>query len=520
MSLALGLIAAAGAAGALSAAEGTTCAVSGQEHMLLQAWNSKSSSERAGSGGDATRTNEESISLRTASSSMYGGQEHDEQSWYASQFACPPQNYRSQAYAVPLASPDFFEPVFASHPPGSDAVEVAIIVVHGANRVEEGYFREMVRIVDEHKSSEHTLVVAPAWGEKPCSAADWSGGTSNQVRGDAQAPMWALVDRPFAASEARSWTLGGGSVQGAHSFEVLDSVVEWVEVNYPRLRRLVVTGFSFGGQYVQRWAAFSPEGANGVTRSRGLPLRIIAGGPSAILYLNEERPDPACVPDEDQGANWSCSDFSIPSPERDCDSLWNKYSIGLDGLHDGASSEGDLRHDVNQYLRKSMDTASSSKLSKQIRDRWATKDIRFLFGSGDTRHCTTSMCSDLCEAMLTGKSRLQRGLNFMGYLEHLFPGSQPVWGIYDGGHSCILAFESHHFTAWALEDSLADGEIDGEDGDKADGESDEGQEQGCTSEEGDPFASGELVECCAGLVTTLGLHGKGYMHYVCKPDSP
>eukprot|EP00443_Scrippsiella_acuminata_P091980 CAMPEP_0115422636 /NCGR_PEP_ID=MMETSP0271-20121206/26880_1 /TAXON_ID=71861 /ORGANISM="Scrippsiella trochoidea, Strain CCMP3099" /LENGTH=341 /DNA_ID=CAMNT_0002847337 /DNA_START=17 /DNA_END=1038 /DNA_ORIENTATION=- len=302
-------------------------------------------------------------------------------------FFCPPQSHQSQAYGVPLASPDAFEPILASHPPGSEAVEQAIIVIHGAAREAEYYFGDTVRIVESHNQQERTLVVAPSWGEKVCWAGDWSAGTSNhQVPDDTQAPTWS-VKRPFWTTEARSWMFGGGSDQGAHSFDILDSVVEWVEANYPQLRRVVVTGFSAGGQYVQRWAAFSPEGTNGVTRSRGLPLRIIVGSASTLVYLSEERPDPACDPDEDQGPHWDCRNFSIPSPGHDCDSRWDKYWIGLDGLHDGASSEAQLRHDVNQYLRKFIDTSSSSLLSKEIRDRWSTKDIRFLFGSDDTVHC-------------------------------------------------------------------------------------------------------------------------------------
>jgi len=600
MMLVLVLIAAAGAISAF-AADALTCANDRQDHMMLQTLKSHSSSDHERSGGDATLASEESVLLKAASSSMDGGKQQDAQSSGLSYFFCPPHSHQTQAYPVPLSSPDSFEPVLASHPPGSDGVEQAIIVIHGAGRENEGYFADMVRLVGWQNKQEHTVVVAPSWGEKHCSAADWAGGASSQVRSDAQAPYWT-VERPFPTTGSRSWMFGGGSDQGAHSFEVLDSVVEWVEVNYPRLRRVVVTSFSVGGQYVQRWAALSPEGANGVTRSRGLPLRIIVGSPSTLVYLSEERPDPACEPDKDQEPHWNCRNFSIPSPRRNCNSQWNKYWIGLDGLHDGASSEGQLRHDVNQYLRKFIDTSSSSLLSKEIRDRWATKDVRFLFGSRDTVHCdagAVGACSTLCEAMLTGKSRLQRGLNFMGYLTHLFPGSQPVWGVFHGGHNFLLAFSSRHFTAWALEDDEAgkesegedreeeaSGEVDGdqkptalkleddgyqnptsraleddeadketegedrdeeasgdEDGDQkstvraledvvvgkesegedrdeeASGEADGDHNPGCTPEEGDPWASGALVECCDGLVKTLGLHGMEFETFICKPDS-
>jgi len=135
--------------------------------------------------------------------------------------------------------------------------------------------------------------------------------------------------------------------------------------------------------------------------------------------------------------------------------------------------------------------------------------------------------------MLTGKNRLQRGLNFMSYLKHLFPGSKPVWSTYNGGHSAGLAYASRHFTEWAFEDfevvdetggetggeveepASPDGEADG----AADGEADEDQGQGCTEEEGDPYASGAFVECCGDLVKTFDFHGKEQRHYICKPAS-
>jgi len=128
--------------------------------------------------------------------------------------------------------------------------------------------------------------------------------------------------------------------------------------------------------------------------------------------------------------------------------------------------------------------------------------------------------------MLTGKNRLQRGLNFMSYLKHLFPGSKPVWSTYNGGHSAGLAYASKHFTAWAFEDFKAVRETGGEAEEPAspdgedDGEADEDQEQRCTAEEGDPYASGAFVDCCGDLVKTFDFHGKEQRHYICKPASP
>jgi len=187
-----------------------------------------------------------------------------------------------------------------------------------------------------------------------------------------------------------------------------------------------------------------------MTVRSGLPLKIIAGSPSTVLYLSEERPGAACVPDQDGGQYWSCKDYSIPSPGYNCGSSWNIYPNGLGGLHKGASSEGHIRYVANRYLLKSIGATSSSEVSMQVRARWATKDIRFVFGARDTLHCDVGACSNDCEHMLSGKNRLQRGLNFMSHLQREFLGSHPLWGIFNFGHNHDAAYSSHHFTIWAL----------------------------------------------------------------------
>jgi len=201
---------------------------------------------------------------------------------------------------------------------------------------------------------------------------------------------------------------------------------------------------------VLRWAALSPVGAEGVTRVGGLPLRIIVGSPSTVFYLGEERPARTCRPDKDQGPYWSCDEFSVPGTGMDCKTHYNRYGSGLGGLYQGASSEGHIRYDANRYLLQSLGAITSSEVSQKVRARWATKDVRFMFGSRDTLHCNVGACANDCENMLTGTNRLQRGLNFMNHLRREFPSSQPLWGIFNFGHNAVAAFASHHFTAWAL----------------------------------------------------------------------
>jgi len=542
------ILASIGAAPALAAK--AACADRSVEHMLMQVRHPQSSSAWAVREEDAAHSDKEPVLALNQYDRSAGGEEQHQMGWY-SLFWCPPNSHRSKAVTVPLPD-NSFVPVLASHSPGNEAVEQAVIVIHGAPREAEGYFGDVFNIVHQQHKSRRTLVLAPAWADKACSAADWSSGNGAQepVRDSAQALYWTGL---------RRWMYGGRADNAnSSSFEVLDSVVDWVQASYPSLKRVVVTGFSAGAQFLVRWAALSSEGANGVTRRGGLPLRIIAGSPSTVLYLSEERPDAACVPDKDGGRHWKCTNFSNPMDGRNCGKNWNRYPNGLGGLHQAASSPGHIRYTANEYLLKSIGATSSSEVSKQVRARWATKDIRFLFGNFDTTHCHVGACSNDCEHMVTGKNRLQRGLNFMRHLERVFPGSQPVWGIFNHGHTHIGAYWSHYFRDWALvapppsvvepEEGGSDGdkkaggsdadEVGGSDGDepvrrepsegdKKEGGSDEDEEGGshgdvesaCTPADSDPYASGHLVGCCDGLVKTFGLWGKGWQHYRCKPAS-
>jgi len=365
----------------------------------------------------------------------------------SSDFFCPPKKEKHNAYAVPLGS-NFYLPIFASHPPGgpvSKDMKQAIIVMHGAPRSAMQYFRDTLDVVDKQHKPQHTVVIAPAIPDKPCEAGKWSNRRRQQVPDDFKAPTW---------DSQREWMFGGGSDrrrrrQGMSSFDALDTVVDWTQEEYPNLDRVVVTGFSAGGQMVLRWAVMSPEGEGGKTRFGDLNLRIIIGSPSTVLYLNEDRPKKSCRPDKDQGQYHSCKEFFTPSAHA-CGGDFDKYGFGLKGLHEGGGGTTTIRGAANEYMHWYLNEKKSKQVSKKLRERFATKDVRFVFGSKDTRHCDHSVCSNDCGAMLQGTNRLQRGLNYMGHLKEALPNYTPKYSIFYGGHDNYAAFLSHDWILWAL----------------------------------------------------------------------
>ncbi|EOD31956.1 hypothetical protein EMIHUDRAFT_231210 [Emiliania huxleyi CCMP1516] len=109
---------------------------------------------------------------------------------------------------------------------------------------------------------------------------------------------------------------------------------------------------------IQRWSVLSAEGAYGVTRL-GVPLRIVVGAPSSVLYLDSTRPAQSCSPEKNTGPHHVCTSFSVP--KENCNG-YDEYGHGLGNIQGSWASEW----------------------QSALLDRFATKNIRY-FGELDTR---------------------------------------------------------------------------------------------------------------------------------------
>merc|ERR1711933_347966 len=96
-----------------------------------------------------------------------------------------------------------------------------------------------------------------------------------------------------------SWELSSDWVAGrapielpdVSSYEIIDDMISRIAVNedacMPNLKRLVLVGFSAGGQFAQRYSLVSPVFSN-----LGNDFaEVFIGSPMAVAYFNEYRPD-------------------------------------------------------------------------------------------------------------------------------------------------------------------------------------------------------------------------------------
>lgn len=283
-----------------------------------------------------------------------------------------------------LVEPGVYVPVFTTYSlaTGSEAPELAVVVVHGTNRNADDYFASMVAAAGDAQALPGTLIVSPRFQ------------TSS--------------DGP-AFDEAR-WTSGGwkrghlslesGPAPRVSSYAALDRIVEIVTNRslFPSVNRVVVTGHSAGGQVVHRYAATSPMDAENV----GVPVRYVPANPSTWLYVGPER--------------WDGTGWSVPTGG-DCPD-YDDWHYGME--------------DRNTY---------ASRLSADsIRSLLAGRDVVVLAGDADTLAGNLDVS---CGANLQGAHRYERALRLSTFLEAHFPANEHRLAVVPGvGHSNVQMFTS------------------------------------------------------------------------------
>jgi len=362
----------------------------------------------------------------------------------SSAFNCPPITYQDKAIAVELADGRVFIPAYRHEPALGKHPTTAIIALHGAGRDGDSYFGWVTSAMNNHGSQDETVVLVPMFADQDCEAEVWSGNEKYTAEGI----KWS--------HSTRQWVFGqrsdkSGDWQGISSYQVIDDLVQYVELHYKHLQKIVVTGFSAGAQMGLRWSIFSPQGTQGTTLS-GIPLTIVLGSPSSVTYLSKSRPAVSCTLSWDNNMDHNCTDFQDPEDDdnrlKTCGGKWDLYAFGIEGLDWDNTKPGTLRGDVADYLHKYI--KDDNLLAQTLKDRFASKDLVFQFGDEDTKDCRRGECADDCAAMLEGNTRLQRGLNYMWYLKWALPGYTPEYSVFHGGHRPELFFAGEYFNLKAF----------------------------------------------------------------------
>jgi hypothetical protein len=271
----------------------------------------------------------------------------------------------------------------------NDRIERVLVIVHGADRLAEGYFEVGLAAARLEGAIENTLVIAPRFASR-------DGLTCADVLA-ANELNWPC--------DGNSWR-SGGAARGATvtSFDLADEILRKVarRAVFPNLRTIVVSGHSAGGQFVTRY-----QMANRVHDSLGVPVQYVVANPSSYAYPEPVRPI------RTRGR----VEFK-PFDSRSCASFdWWPY-----GLQDRLGYAQD---------------ADGAALRRQLKERPAT----YLLGEDDV--FPVALFDDSCAAMAQGATRLARGRAFAAYVNERLGGHHRMTVVPLCGHDARCMFTAN-----------------------------------------------------------------------------
>lgn len=278
--------------------------------------------------------------------------------------------------------------VYRNHPLGlrNEKITRALIMVHGAGRDADNYFRTALAAAYLAGALDDTVVIAPRFA-------------SNDGRScrDSLSP-----DEVNWSCSGDSWRSGGASAgnQDLTSYDFMDRILLKLASKeaFPNLKSIVLAGHSAGGQFATRYGM-----ANSVHDTLGVPVTYVVSNPSSYAYLDSSRPAP-------DGAA-----FQAFHDGRNC-TTYDNWPYGLQKR--------------TGYCARIPD----AQLTKQI----AARPMFYLLGDLDTLPLAGFDSS--CPAMAQGPTRLARGQAFAKYLSEKYQAKHVVQVIPLCGHNARCMF--------------------------------------------------------------------------------
>lgn len=287
----------------------------------------------------------------------------------------------------------------------NEAITNVLVVVHGAGRNPDDYFRSGVASAFLAGKLDRALVIAPRM------ASNDGGGCRDELAPDEIS--W----------DCQTWRSGGPSTThpDVTSFDFLDDILRQVARKdvFPNLKAIVVTGHSAGGQVTNRYGM-----SNALHDALGVPVSYVISNPSSYAYPTDERPTPGAWPLTANAPGY------ILDVEEDAPLF---RSLG-----DGSGCSG---YDQWAYGFKNR-TGYTAKLSdEQLARQLASRPTTYLLGQVDI--LPLSGFDSRCQAMAQGPTRQARGQAYARYVNEKLGGNHRVVVVTGCGHNGRCMFTSN-----------------------------------------------------------------------------
>jgi pimeloyl-ACP methyl ester carboxylesterase len=292
----------------------------------------------------------------------------------------------------------------------NEAITRAFILVHGAGRDADNYFRHALAAAFLAGALDNAIVIAPRYA-------------SNE-RGSCRDTL-AANEINWRSCSGVTWRAGDSAINNPNitSFDVMDEILRKLARKqvFPNLKSIVVAGHSAGGQFVNRY-----EMANQVHDKLGVRVSYVVANPSSYAYPDSVRPRvsaftssyPALPP----GYTPPLPPTPVPPFGRfggsdDC-TTYNDWPYGF------RNRTGYTARLTDDLLRKQLTTRPTTYLVGEL-------DILPLYGFDGS-----------CPAMAQGPTRLARGLAFGKFVNETLGAKHTTIVVPACGHSARCIFTS------------------------------------------------------------------------------
>jgi pimeloyl-ACP methyl ester carboxylesterase len=288
------------------------------------------------------------------------------------------------------------------------AITRAVVVVHGAGRDADNYFRHMLAAAFLAGALENTVVISPKFASN---------------NGEGCADTVAALEARWECNGPRRWTAGGGAIgnESVTSFDAMDDLLARLAARetLPNLQIIVLAGHSAGGQFVSRY-----QMANRLHDTLTVPLTYIVANPSSYAYLDATRPSATVL-----AANVSA--------------LAPGYVVALPAAPPAPFVPfGDARncttYDNWPYGLQQRVGYAANLTDDQLKQQASSRRTIYLLGGLDI--LPLSGFDGSCAAMAQGPTRLARGLAYGQYLNGRFGAKHEVRVVPLCGHNARCMF--------------------------------------------------------------------------------
>jgi pimeloyl-ACP methyl ester carboxylesterase len=286
----------------------------------------------------------------------------------------------------------------------NESITRAMVMVHGASRDADNYFRTAVASAFLAGALENTIVVAPRFASK--------GGGCNDALAENE------VNWPCSGD---SWRSGGAAAGNPKltSYDLTDEILRKLadQKVFPNLQQIVLAGHSAGGQFVNRY-----QMSNLIHEKLRVPVSYVVSNPSSYGYPESVRPresayslaarTPGYVP-----AGVAAEAFG-PFRDGQACTTFDKWPYGM--------------------MERSGYSARSS--DEQLKKQLVSRPAVYLLGELDI--LPLGGFDGSCPAMAQGPTRLARGEAFAKYVNEKLGAHHIVTEVHLCGHNGRCMFTS------------------------------------------------------------------------------